>query len=73
MLNLWDDFLKVVEFIKQTLQDIYRDLGVNYNAKANEITEWYHVEEKKPRGKDGKQIACYAIVKAKYTVPHKNK
>ena len=54
--------------IKKILQDIYRDLGSKKTAKAQDITEWYDVEEKRKRGDDGKMVACFAIVRAKVKV-----
>lgn len=54
--------------IKRHLNSIYRELGVNRVAKATEIKDWYHVQEKRKRGDDGKMIACFAIVKAKFKV-----
>lgn len=54
--------------IKRLLDGIYKELGVNRAAKATEIKDWYHVQEKRKRGDDGKMVACFAIVKAKFRV-----
>ena len=54
--------------IKRLLEGIYKELGVNRVAKATDINDWYQVQEKRKRGDDGKMVACFAIIKAKFKV-----
>lgn len=51
--------------IKNLLQDIYGQLGSTKTANAEDLKDWYNVEEKRKRGYSG---ACLAIVSAKYKV-----
>lgn len=54
--------------IKQRIEGIYKMLGSNQCAKATDIKKWYQVKETTKRGDDGKMIACFAIISAKYKV-----
>lgn len=53
---------------RELLEKAYRTLGINYKAKATELKRWYKLRETTKRGKDGKPIACFVIVSAKYKV-----
>lgn len=53
--------------IKERIQQVYNELGLNVKAKATDLNKWYNTHEV-ARQESGKNIACIRIIGEKYII-----
>ena len=57
--------IQTLQFVKDSLNQCYKDLGINKKATASDITTYYHVNNK-TKTMEGKQQRAFAIMSPKF-------